>query len=237
MTKIYFISDLHLNDQAPETLAAFQHFLENEGQEARALYILGDLFEAWIGDDTMSATAATVAKSLLAYQSQGKQLFYMHGNRDFLLGEDFARRCEMEILPDPSVIELGGEKIVITHGDLLCTDDKAYQAFRKVVHQSWLQKLYLSLPLKFRQKIAGLLRQKSKAAGPKKTSKMMDVNEDAAIETMLIFGARKIIHGHTHKPAYHKLESGKRYVLGAWDEQWAVLEYSDGEFDLQFRAK
>ncbi len=234
MSTIFFISDLHLNDQSPDTLGAFQKFLKNEAQQADTLYILGDLFEAWIGDDDISACAATVAKSLLAYQATGKKIFYMQGNRDFLLGKAFAQQCKMKILPDPSVIEINGNKILISHGDMLCTDDKAYQKFRNIVHLPWLQKLFLGLPLKLRQKIAHLLRRQSKSAGNKKTSAMMDINEDTATETMLLHSVKTMIHGHTHRPAYHEMESGRRYVLGAWDEKYAVLKYSDGKFELLF---
>lgn len=236
MSILIFISDLHLNEQSPATLAALQKFLREETTEADAIYILGDLFEAWIGDDDDSQWAKEVADTLLDLQKQGKKVYFMHGNRDFLVGEQFAKQCGMQILPDPTVIDVDGEKILITHGDILCTDDEAYQKFRKLVHKGWLQNWFLKLPLAWRKKIANLLRVKSKSAGPRKTAEMMDVNESAVVEMMAMHNARVMVHGHTHKPASHTLKIGKRYVLGAWDGHCATLVYENGDFDLQFRA-
>jgi UDP-2,3-diacylglucosamine hydrolase len=232
MSTAYFISDLHLTTQDPDTLGAFQHFIQSEAIGIDALYILGDLFEAWIGDDDSSACSATVAKTLQGLKQRGTKIYYLRGNRDFLLGEDYAEQCGMTILPDPSVIELGGKPVLLTHGDLLCTDDKAYQRFRSIVQQAWLQKLFLALPLSWRQKVAGFLRGKSKAAGPKKSAAMMDVNTAAVQAMMREHTVDLMIHGHTHRPAEHTHEAGKRYVLGAWDEKRAVLKYEDGAFDL-----
>ncbi len=234
MNHILFISDLHLSDRAPETLDAFQYFLTTQASKADTLFILGDLFEAWIGDDNTSPITQEVEKQIRTLQSQGIKIYYMHGNRDFLLGKKFATECGMELLPDPFVLCVDNQTIVLTHGDLLCTDDKHYQTFRKIVHLSWIQKLFLLSPLIFRQQIAGLLRQQSKIATPKKSTMMMDVNADAANAMMHKHQAHILIHGHTHKPACHDMHEGKRYVLGAWDERRAVLHYHDGKFELLF---
>ena len=234
MSNIIFISDLHLSPENGTTLADFQQFLVAHAAKADKLFILGDLFEAWIGDDNIDACTQAVAKSLQALKKQGKKIYYMHGNRDFLLGNAYAEQCGMEVLPDPFVLKVDGQKIVLTHGDLLCTDDHSYQKFRRTVHQPWLQKLFLRLPLVFRQKIACFLRSKSMNAGPKKSSEMMDVNEAAVTEVMVKYGCKVMIHGHTHKPARHELDYGRRYVLGAWDEKFAILHYEDGDFFLQF---
>ncbi len=218
-----FISDLHLSDNHPETLKLFESFIATEASQAQALYILGDLFEAWVGDDDPSETAGRVAQALSALADLGTKIYYIHGNRDFLLGQAYADQCKMSLLPDPSLIDCEGKKILISHGDLLCTDDASYQTMRQIFHTSWVQKCFLMLPRFVREKIANLMRKQSGQAHSNKTPASMDAKPETVNAWFNQYACEFMVHGHTHKPFHHQVKNTHRYVLGAWDIEPKVL--------------
>ncbi len=222
-----FISDLHLDESRPEIVDLFERFLAGEARGAKALYILGDLFESWIGDDDDSPLAERVACALRALRDSGVPIYFMRGNRDFVLGDDFARKAGMTILDDPTIVDLDGTPVLLMHGDTLCTDDVEYQKFRKLMHNRWFQRIALSLPLSIRRRIAGRLRGQSQKHVARKTEVIMDVNQSAVEAAMRAHGAQLLIHGHTHRPATHRFEldgrSAERIVLGDWYDQSSIL--------------
>ncbi|MDR1076840.1 MAG: UDP-2,3-diacylglucosamine diphosphatase [Xanthomonadaceae bacterium] len=239
-----FISDLHLDSSRPETTASFERFLRDEAAKADALYILGDLFEAWLGDDDPSAEGARVATALRAISDAGVLVHFIRGNRDFLLGEDYARRAGMRILPDPTVIDLYGKPALILHGDLLCTDDAAYQQFRAQSRNPAWQAQMLAQPLPVRQAIA----QQARAASFARQSEMQqkdrtqyetitDVAPATVDEFFTRYGIDTMIHGHTHRPAIHELEADgkrrRRIVLGDWYDQGSILRVVADGMELE----
>jgi UDP-2,3-diacylglucosamine hydrolase len=239
-----FISDLHLDAERPQTTALFLEFLQREAMSADALYIIGDLFEAWVGDDDPSELATQVADGLRAVSSAGVPVFFIRGNRDFLLREDYARRCGMRILPDPSVIDLYGKPVLILHGDLLCTSDVAYQAFRAQTRNPAWQEQMLSQPLAVRIGFAQQARAASAAhqGGMKDGDRaqyetLTDVTPEEVESTFARYGIDAMIHGHTHRPAVHDLQVNgrpcQRIVLGDWYEQGSVLRVDRTGYDLQ----
>ena len=221
-----FISDLHLNQDRPDITKAFLNFLENTACKAEKLYILGDLFEAWIGDDDQNEFISEIQNALIRINKTTKVLF-MHGNRDFLIGPDFASSAGMKILTDPVVEEMFGDPVLLMHGDLLCTEDIDYQKFRKVSRDINWQKEFLSKPLAERRIIAQNLRGASKEATGKKKEEIMDVSECEVIKIIQESSVSLLIHGHTHRPNSHSIalekHTAKRIVLGDWDEYgWYV---------------
>jgi UDP-2,3-diacylglucosamine hydrolase len=224
-----FISDLHLDESRPEIVDLFEHFLAEEARGANALYILGDLFESWIGDDDDSVLADRVARALRALSDSGVPIYFMRGNRDFVLGETFARKAGMTILEDPTVIDLDGKPVLLMHGDTLCTDDVDYQKFRKLMHNRWFQRIALALPLSVRRRIAGRLRGQSQKHVERKAEAIMDVNQWAVQSTMRKHGIALLIHGHTHRPATHSFNldgrSVERVVLGDWYDQSSIFTW------------
>lgn len=232
----YFIADLHLAQNRPDITACFLRFLKNEAIKAQSLYILGDLFEAWIGDDDDSAYLTTIAKALKTLSSFGTQIYYIHGNRDFLLGERFAQKSAMTLLPEIELIELYGQSVVIMHGDTLCTRDIAYQKFRKKSRSWWWQTAVKSLPLFIRKKMAANYRKKSAAATAMKSQEIMDVTETEVVNCLESYQSQLLIHGHTHRPAIHTLQANgkaaKRIVLGDWYEQGAWLKVTPSNMEL-----
>ncbi|WP_024869387.1 UDP-2,3-diacylglucosamine diphosphatase [Pseudoxanthomonas suwonensis] len=229
-----FVSDLHLDPARPAITTLFLDFLRDEAMHADALYVLGDLFEAWVGDDDPSEAGAEVAHGLRAVADAGVPVYFMRGNRDFLVGQAYARRAGMRILPDPAVVSLYGEPVLLMHGDLLCTDDTAYQAFRAQTRDSAWQQRFLEQPLQARlafanqARQASMARQKEMLAGDRGTFETVtDVNPAAVEATLARFGVATLIHGHTHRPAIHTLQAGggecRRVVLGDWYEQGSVL--------------
>ncbi len=237
-----FIADLHLDPERPEITRLFGDFLDGEAGRADALYILGDLFESWVGDDDPSEAGAFVAGKLAALDAAGVPLFFMHGNRDFMLGRDYAARAGMRILPDPSVIDLYGKPVLLMHGDLLCTGDVEYQKIRAQVRSPQWRAHMLSQPLQARLAFAQQARAASQArqgamkdAGTMET--ITDASPDAIEQTLRRYGIDTLIHGHTHRPAIHDLDIDghphRRIVLGDWYEQGSVLRACpDGSFDL-----
>lgn len=227
-----FISDLHLDPARPDITQLFGEFVDGEARQADALYILGDLFEAWVGDDDPSDTGAFVAQKLKALADSGVPVSFIRGNRDFLVGDDYARRACMAILPDPAVVVLYGKPTLLMHGDLLCTDDTAYQQFRAQTRNPAWQAQFLSQPLAARLAFAQQARAASLArqgelrdAGTMET--ITDVAPRTVAETFSRYGIDTLIHGHTHRPAVHELDvDGKphrRIVLGDWYTQGSVL--------------
>jgi len=233
-----FIADLHLSIEEPAITAGFLRLLEGEARTAEALYILGDLFEAWIGDDDPNPLHAAVAAAIRALVESGVPCYFIHGNRDFLIGKRFARQSGMTLLPAEKVLTLYGERVLIMHGDTLCTDDVGYQRFRAKVQQRWLQTLFLSLPLFIRQRIAAKMRAGSKASNQTKSDAIMDVNQQAVSEVMHQHHVRHLIHGHTHRPAIHDLQieghPARRYVLGAWHQEGSMIKASENGIELLF---
>jgi UDP-2,3-diacylglucosamine hydrolase len=236
-----FISDLHLDPARPEITRLFGEFVDGEARGANALYILGDLFEAWVGDDDPSGTGAFVAEKLKALSDSGVPVSFMHGNRDFLLGGDYARRAGIALLADPTRIDVHGRQVLLMHGDTLCTDDAAYQQFRAQTRDPAWQARFLSQPLAARLAFAQQARAASQArqgelreAGTMET--ITDVSPEAVEAAFAGYGVDAIIHGHTHRPAVHDLDIGgrprQRIVLGDWYEQGSVLRASSQGFDL-----
>ena len=233
MSHTLFIADLHLCTEEPAITAGFLHFLRREAQHADALYILGDLFEAWIGDDDPNPLHADVATAL---RQLNIPCYFIHGNRDFLVGKRFARAAGMTLLPQEQVLELYGRRVLIMHGDTLCTDDEGYQRYRQKVQQRWLQRVFLALPLFVRQRIARKMRNGSKQANRNKDLAIMDVNPQAVVDAMSRHQVPCLIHGHTHRPAVHALDingqPAERLVLGAWHEEGSMINVGPDEIAL-----
>lgn len=233
MSHTLFIADLHLCTEEPAITAGFLHFLRREAQHADALYILGDLFEAWIGDDDPNPLHVEVAAAL---RQLSIPCYFIHGNRDFLVGKLFARAAGMTLLPEEQVLELYGRRVLIMHGDTLCTDDAGYQRYRQKVQQRWLQSVFLALPLFVRQRIARKMRSGSKQANRHKDLAIMDVNPQAVVDAMSRHRVPYLIHGHTHRPAVHALEingqPAERLVLGAWHEEGSMIKVGPDEIAL-----
>ncbi|HBU8849421.1 UDP-2,3-diacylglucosamine diphosphatase [Citrobacter sp. Cs237] len=231
-----FIADLHLCTEEPAITAGFLRFLAGEARQADALYILGDLFEAWIGDDDPLPLHRQIAAAIKAVVDAGVPCFFIHGNRDFLLGKRFARESGMILLPQEKVLTLYGRRILIMHGDTLCTDDHGYQAFRAKVHQRWLQTLFLALPLFIRKRVAAKMRAGSKAANSSKSLAIMDVNQDAVVAGMEKHQVQWLIHGHTHRPNVHTLTANGqpafRVVLGAWHSEGSMVKVTPTDVKL-----
>ncbi|WP_263264318.1 UDP-2,3-diacylglucosamine diphosphatase [Pseudomonas entomophila] len=226
---ILLISDLHLQEERPDITRAFLHFLEGRARAARALYILGDFFEAWIGDDAMSAYQASICQALRTLTDSGTQVFLMHGNRDFLVGEAFCRAAGCTLLGDPCVVDLDGERVLLMHGDLLCTRDEGYLKLRRILRNPLTLWTLRHLPVRWRQRLARRLRSESQAQTRLKASDIVDVTPEEVPRVMGRAGVATLIHGHTHRPAVHKLEvaqaPARRIVLGDWDRQGWVLEW------------
>ena len=222
-----FIADLHLCTEEPAITAGFLRFLAGDARKADALYILGDLFEAWIGDDDPNPLHHEMAAAIKSLADSGVPCFFIHGNRDFLLGKRYARESGMTLLPEEQVLDLYGRRLLIMHGDTLCTDDTGYQAFRAKVHTPWIQTLFLALPLFVRKRIAARMRAGSKAANSSKSMTIMDVNPQAVVRVMEKHDVQWLIHGHTHRPAIHRWtldgQPAQRAVLGDWYDQGSVL--------------
>ncbi|MDH6633662.1 UDP-2,3-diacylglucosamine hydrolase [Lelliottia sp. 489] len=231
-----FIADLHLQTEEPAITAGFLRFLQGEARSADALYILGDLFEAWIGDDDPNPLHREIAAAIKALVDSGVPCFFIHGNRDFLIGKRFARESGMTLLPEEQVLDLYGRKVLIMHGDTLCTDDTGYLAFRAKVHTPWIQTLFLALPLFIRNRIAAKMRAGSKAANSSKSLSIMDVNPQAVIEVMEKHRVQWLIHGHTHRPDVHTLsangEPAHRVVLGAWHTEGSMVKVTPDGIEL-----
>jgi UDP-2,3-diacylglucosamine hydrolase len=229
-----FISDLHLDPREPEIVRSFLEFVEREALDADALYILGDLFEAWIGDDDDDAGLEPILAALARVRDAGVPCAVMHGNRDFLLGERFAATTGCRLLGDFETIDMHGEPLLLTHGDLLCTDDTRYMTLRRQLRDPEWQKTFLAKPLAERRAIAADLRRMSATEIAAKAEDIMDVNQATVERTMREFGVRQLLHGHTHRPAVHDFDldgtPAKRIVLGAWHDGVSVVRWTRGGF-------
>jgi UDP-2,3-diacylglucosamine hydrolase len=223
-----FIADLHLDPSRPQITDLFEHYLaSDEVRHANALYILGDLVEAWIGDDDDAELPARIAAATRAVRDAGVPVYFMVGNRDFLLGPAFAARAGLTLLDDGTVHDIHGRRTLLMHGDVLCTDDIAYQAVRRQVRTPEWQAQILAMPLQARRAFAAKAREDSKAHTGNTMESIMDVNADAVAETLRKAGVTRLIHGHTHRPAVHDFQldgaPAQRIVLGDWYEQGSVL--------------
>ncbi|HEX7764448.1 MAG TPA: UDP-2,3-diacylglucosamine diphosphatase, partial [Cellvibrio sp.] len=222
-----FISDLHLHESRPQVTRAFFHFLQTHAIHAEALYILGDFFDAWIGDDDDAELPQQVASELFALHQRGIAIYFMHGNRDFLLGEGYAKQAGMRLIPEGTVINLYGTKTLLVHGDALCTEDQDYQNFRAMVRSTQWQQQVLAQPLAARRALAAQLRDKSQSMNSLKAADIMDVTPAEVIRQMEQAKVQLMIHGHTHRPARHSLiannKPAERMVLGDWhDHAWCI---------------
>ena len=227
-----FASDLHLDSEAPWAIDAFLAFLEGSARQAEALYLLGDLFEVWVGDDDDNPDNARACAGIARLAASGVAVYVLHGNRDFLMGEDFAKRTGAKLLPDPVLIDLYGTPTLLSHGDVFCTDDPAYQELRSIVRQPEWQRRFLSLPLSARRELASAARAGSKAHTQRTIPTIMDVNPEAVSRAMRVTGARRLIHGHTHRPAIHPFVidgvHAERVVLAPWYEAASCVGVSVG---------
>ncbi|MBL3529164.1 MAG: UDP-2,3-diacylglucosamine diphosphatase [gamma proteobacterium endosymbiont of Lamellibrachia anaximandri] len=227
MAETLFISDLHLSDDQPETVQLFLDFLERRAPGADRLYILGDLFDAWIGDDLEIEPAQRIKIALKRLYDSGSRILLMHGNRDFLLGEQFCAQTGAELIDDPTQIDLFGTATLLMHGDLLCTDDLPYQAFRRQVRDPAFITQFLSRTIPERIAIAQEYRAKSGEATSLKAAGIMDVNQTTVEQYMENRGVRRLIHGHTHRPGRHDFmlsgEKSSRFVLGEWHSDHAEI--------------
>ncbi|MCS5991954.1 UDP-2,3-diacylglucosamine diphosphatase [Klebsiella variicola subsp. variicola] len=231
-----FIADLHLQTEEPAITAGFLRFLQGEARQADALYIPGDLFEAWIGDDDPNPLHQQIASAIKAVVDAGVPCYFIHGNRDFLVGQRFARQSGMLLLAEEERLDLYGREVLIMHGDTLCTDDPGYLAFRAKVHTPWIQRLFLALPLLIRRRIAARMRADSKAANSSKSMDTMDVNPQAVVDVMERHHVQWLIHGHTHRPAVHELQANGqpawRVVLGAWHSEGSMVKVTPDDVEL-----
>ena len=231
-----FISDLHLCKDRPQINELFFDFLEDIKQTS-ALYILGDLFEVWIGDDSVSAEDQTVISGLKKLTQSGVPVYLMHGNRDFLLGEEFAKQTGCQLIPEPTIIDLYGTLTLLMHGDTLCTDDISYQQFRSMVRNEQWQSGFLSMPIEKRLEIAAQYRNESKSHTKNKSPEIMDANQQTIESAMRGNNVIRLIHGHTHRPDIHhfKLDGNdaQRVVLGDWYEHGSVLVVDENGYDLK----
>jgi UDP-2,3-diacylglucosamine hydrolase len=217
---ILFVSDLHLQPARPVLTEAFLRFLDEHALGAKQLYLLGDIFEYWLGDDAMSEPFnQQILSALRRVSDAGVQLFWIAGNRDFLVGEQFAAAAGMTLLPETWVIDAYGQRIVLLHGDAQCTNDVKYMAFRaQARNPAWQQQL-LSLPLEQRKQIAAGMREQSKAGHAEKSYEIMDVTPEAIADVFRETGTSIMIHGHTHRPALHEVAGTRRYVLPDWEPE------------------
>jgi len=225
VSQALFISDLHLSGERPDTSQQFFRFLRDEGSRAEALYVLGDLFESWAGDDELQDAAgdplaAEVARAFRQLADTGVKVRVMHGNRDFLVGKGFFAASGAQFLEDPSVIRFAGKRLALLHGDTLCTDDVDYQAWRRTARSEAWQREFLSKPLAARHEAVAALREKSKEVVQAKPAEIMDVNTDAVRGAFRQLGVNRMIHGHTHRPARHEIE-----VDGARCERWVLPDW------------
>jgi UDP-2,3-diacylglucosamine hydrolase len=224
-----FISDLHLTEERPEANERFIAFVEEKARNADTLYILGDFFEYWIGDDDLGQPFNAIVAGLLRDLTQkGVQVRLMHGNRDFLVGERFCAATGTQLLPDPSIVEIQGVKTLLMHGDTLCTDDLEYQAWRRKARDPAFQASFLAKPVAERRRAVEQMREKSKEVVKGKTAEIMDVNDEAVRQALRSHGVRRLIHGHTHRPGRHAVEIDgercERWVLPDWYGRGGYIE-------------
>lgn len=232
-----FISDLHLTPQAPEITECFTHFMRTQAIKADALYVLGDLFEFWVGDDDKSPFAQQIRDEFKRLTDTGVPVFFTQGNRDFLVGKRFAKQTGVTLLGDETVIDLYGRNAVVLHGDTLCTQDTKYLEFRAKVHQPWLQWVFNRIPMFIKQKIVAKVQSDIRDDKSTKSLEIMDVTPSEVEKVMQQHHVDLMIHGHTHRPNIHSLETEDgnktRIVLGDWYTQGSILVYDKNGYELQ----
>ncbi len=233
-----FISDLHLESARPDIAAQFLEFLRSEAVAADALYILGDLFESWVGDDDPDEHYATIKQALRQLANAGTPVYFMHGNRDFMIGRGFADESSVTLLPDPYLLKFEGFKVLLSHGDAMCTDDVEYQKFREVTRNPAWQAMMLQKPLAERLAFARQARAVSMQRGATMSQEISDVNQSAVEALMKQQAVNLLLHGHTHRPAVHKFsldgQAATRIVLGDWYEQGSVVRWDQHGPRLDF---
>ncbi|PML81001.1 UDP-2,3-diacylglucosamine diphosphatase [Enterovibrio norvegicus] len=237
---VLFISDLHLSPSHPDITDCFYRFLNDEAPLASALYILGDLFEVWVGDDDDVPLHHEVAAALKVLSDKGVAIYFIHGNRDFMIGKRFAKASGMTLLPEHTVIDLFGKPTLILHGDTLCIQDEGYQRYRKKVHNPFAQWLFMRLPLSYRKNIGSKIRKGSTESNQQKAEDIMDVDHDEVSRVMASENVMTMIHGHTHRPDIHTFSIGndlaQRIVLGDWYTQGSVLACTKDGCKLETRS-
>ena len=228
---IYFISDLHLEESRPDITQAFLQFMDAAQKDATALYILGDFFESWIGDDENTELQLSIKARLKIFTDSGAALFFMHGNRDFLIGALFAEETGATILPDPSIIQLNNEPVLLMHGDSLCTGDTGYMKFRATIRNPSFLEPFLKRPIEERRITAQQLRAMSQANNQEKSTEIMDVTPDEVVTEMSKHQIKTLIHGHTHRPEIHNIQvneqAAQRIVIGDWDKDVWYLKVDE----------
>jgi UDP-2,3-diacylglucosamine hydrolase len=231
-----FISDLHLESERPDITQQFLGFLEAEAASADALYVLGDLFDVWVGDDDDQPLVADIAAALRRLSDSGVTCYFAHGNRDFMLGPEYAGRAGFTLLPEWTVLTRYGDVVLVGHGDDLCTDDHEYMAFRKMVRDPQWQQNMRQLPLPQRRQLAAQARQQSQLNTASKAMDIMDVNDIAVAALLKTHGVSAVLHGHTHRPAVHHFTvdqtDATRIVLGDWYEQGSLVRWDESGFAL-----
>ena len=237
MGETLFVSDIHLDAKRPAIVELFNSFLTRRAIHADSLYILGDLFEYWIGDDVPYAEYSATFDALKQLTEKNVPVFFLHGNRDFLIAHRFTQKTGVALLPEEQVISINDQRILLMHGDTLCTDDIAYQNFRNKTHNKLLQWLVLHLPVRLRQSLANYLRNTSKQAIEQKSVEIMDVNQTAVVAAMQRNDVMTLIHGHTHRPAIHEFtldtSNCTRVVLGDWYKHGNVLRITEQDMRLE----
>ena len=229
---IFFISDLHLEHNKPHLTKAFENFINSKVNSHDELFILGDFFEQWIGDDNEDNFIKGIKNILKLKTAEGLKIYFMHGNRDFLIGDKFCKDVGAKLLKDPFIFNLNGKKIMLMHGDSLCTDDKDYQEFRNLVRNKDWQKDFLSKDLKERKEVAKSLREISSLENKTKDEAIMDVNQDEVLRIIENHSIDVLIHGHTHRPYIHDENGVPRMVLGDWGDFLWFIESSKGDLNL-----
>ena len=239
--KTLLISDLHLDPSAPGIARQFVDFLRGEARAARALYILGDLFEAWLGDDDPDPAVRSIVAELRALHDAGVPTYFMHGNRDFLVGSRFAAETGCTLLEDGTVVDLHGERVLLMHGDVLCTGDTSYQRLRRILRNPLTLFLLRHLSLESRRRLGRKLRAGSQMHVGATAAEIMDVTPAEIVDSLRQARVSTLVHGHTHRPAIHSLEvdgkPARRIVLGDWHTQGSVLEWRDDGVELRALAE
>lgn len=234
---ILLISDLHLEEERPDITRAFLGLLNGRARGAESLYILGDFFEAWIGDDAMSPFQRSICQALRVLSDSGTRVYLMHGNRDFMIGQAFCKAAGCTLLKDPSVVNFNGEPVLLMHGDSLCTRDEAYMRMRRYLRHPLTLWVLRHLPLSTRHKLARKLRNESRAQTRMKANDIVDVTPEEVPRVMNASGVKTLIHGHTHRPAVHDVQLGEtkaqRIVLGDWDREGWLLQIDEQGFHLE----
>jgi UDP-2,3-diacylglucosamine hydrolase len=235
--KTLLVSDLHLDPSTPGIARQFVDFLRNEAREARALYILGDLFEAWLGDDDPEPAARSIVAELRALHDAGVRTYFMHGNRDFLVGSRFAAETGCTLLDDGTVVDLHGERVLLMHGDALCTADTSYQRLRRILRNPLTLSILRRLGLETRRRLGQKLRAGSRMHVGATAAEIMDVTPSEVVDWLRRARVSTLVHGHTHRPAIHSLDvdgkPARRIVLGDWHTQGSVLEWRDDGVELR----